>query len=446
MAKEETVRSHSDPVADAGRGSGYETDVSAPVVTADAAPSATSHLTEDAIREFADQSPFGVVMVRGDECVVSYVNPAFRRLSGSESQLVIDRPFAEAFPRLAGADSQLRAMMRSEDATHDIALTMSHARSVAADEADEHVALTAWTVGAPSHDGMEKSIVIQVGRQSDTRSDKEHRIEMDDELRTVNQRLILAALREQDLTELAEAANEAKSAFLATMSHELRTPLNAIIGYASLLDDEVCGPVLQEQHKHLGRIRTSANHLLSLIDEVLTLARMDANREMIHWEPVSSATLLDQVTTLTMPLAAQKQLTLTVHSPEYPFVIATDAGKALQILVNLVGNAVKFTDGGEITLRAFVENEEAKFTVRDTGMGIAVANLEQIFEAFWQVEQTRTRRVGGTGLGLKLSRRLAQLLGGDLSVESTVGEGSTFTLCLPLDASQQQRDESLSQA
>ncbi|MGI8509933.1 MAG: sensor histidine kinase [Gemmatimonadaceae bacterium] len=432
MAKEDTVHSHPDQVADLGRSPGYDADKSASALAADAVPSSAPHPTEDAIREFADQSPFGVVMVRGNDCVVSYVNPAFRRLSGTASQLVIDRPFADAFPRLVDAAPQLGAMMRSGDATRDMAVTMSHGEG---GRADEHVALTGWRVGAPSHDDLEKNIVIQVGRQSDTRSDREHRVDMDDELRAVNQRLILAALREQELTERAEAANEAKSAFLATMSHELRTPLNAIIGYASLLDDEVWGPVLQEQHRHLGRIKTSANHLLSLIDEVLTLARIDADREMIHWEPVSSEALLDQVTTLTLPLAVEKQLAFFVHSPEYPFVIATDAGKALQILINLIGNAVKFTDRGEITLSAYTENEEAKFTVRDTGIGVAADNLEQIFDAFWQVEQTRTRRVGGTGLGLKLSRRLAQLLGGDLTVESTVGEGSTFTLCLPLDAS-----------
>ncbi len=435
MAKEDTVRSHSDSVADLAAEPGYDIDVTpGNLAAADATLSEASRAPSEFIGEFADPAPFGVALVTGDAGIVSYVNPAFRRLTGTESQLVIDRPFAEAFPTLGAFLPRLRDLQQSDEPSREMYVVVPRADGSVASDSDR-LALTAWTIGAGSPAHGEKHLVINIQNASDKRLDQERRIEMDTQVLEVNQRLVIAALREQDLTQRAEAANEAKSAFLATMSHELRTPLNAIIGYASLLDEGIWGPILDEQHRHLTRINTSARHLLSLIEEVLTLARMDADQEIIRWDNVSSDSLLDQVTALTLPLAMEKQLALVIHPPEQPFVVATDPGKALQILVNLVGNAVKFTDRGEITLTAFVQDDKAKFAVRDTGMGIEPANLGNIFEAFWQVEQTRTRRVGGSGLGLKLSRRLAQLLGGDLAVESSMGEGSTFTLCLPLTAS-----------
>ncbi len=435
MAKEETVRSHSDFVTDAAAEPGYDIDVtSSNLAAADARVSDARYAPPDLIGEFADPAPFGVALVTGDAGVVSYVNPAFRRLTGTEGQLVIDRPFAEIFPTLGAFLPQLRDLQQGGGPSREMYVVVPCAHGSIAPVGDR-LALTAWMIGAGSPAHGEYHLVIHLQSASDKRLDQDRRLQMDAQVLEVNQRLIIAALREHELTERAEAANEAKSAFLATMSHELRTPLNAIIGYASLLDEGIWGPILDEQHRHLKRINTSARHLLSLIEEVLTLARMDADREIIRWESVGSESLLDQVTALTVPLAMEKQLPLVVHAPAQPFVVATDTGKAVQILVNLVGNAIKFTDRGEITLTAFIEDDEARFAVRDTGIGIDSTNLENIFEAFWQVEQTRTRRVGGSGLGLKLSRRLAQLLGGDLTVESAIREGSTFTLCLPLEAS-----------
>ena len=222
-----------------------------------------------------------------------------------------------------------------------------------------------------------------------------------------------------------------KSDFLATMSHELRTPLNAIIGYASLLADEIPGPVTPDQQRQLERVRLSARHLLTLIDEVLTFSRLEAGRETVVTEPVDVARALDEAATLVQPLAASKGLTFRVEGPAQPLIVATDAGKLRQILVNLLSNAVKFTERGEVVLSARVDGPLLCVEVRDTGIGIAPAHLERIFEPFWQVEAAVSRRAPGTGLGLSVSRRLARLLGGELEVESAPGQGSRFCVRLP---------------
>jgi signal transduction histidine kinase/CHASE3 domain sensor protein len=226
------------------------------------------------------------------------------------------------------------------------------------------------------------------------------------------------------------AASEAKSTFLATMSHELRTPLNAIIGYQSLLKEGIDGSLNESQLVQLSRIRAGADHLLSLIDEILTYSRVEAGKEVVRLDEAELRPIVDDAVTMVTPLAKAKRLNVRVDVPDARLV--TDAGKLRQILVNILSNAVKFTDRGEITLRARLNGDEARFSVSDTGLGIATENQQRIFEPFWQVEQSSTRRAGGTGLGLTVSRSLARLLGGEVSVESKLGDGSIFTLTLPL--------------
>ena len=228
----------------------------------------------------------------------------------------------------------------------------------------------------------------------------------------------------------ALAASEAKSAFLATMSHELRTPLNAIIGYQSLLTEGIDGPLNESQLAHLNRIRTSADHLRDLIDEVLTFSRVEAGKEIVRREPVSLRSIIDEALTMISPLAESKGLGLRAEADDTR--LFTDGGKVRQILLNLLTNAIKFTDDGEIVIRSRLDGEKVMVSVTDTGIGIAAENLDRIFDPFWQVEQRSTRKVGGTGLGLSVSRSLARLVGGDVSVESELGKGSTFTLTLPV--------------
>ena len=230
----------------------------------------------------------------------------------------------------------------------------------------------------------------------------------------------------------AEEANRAKSAFLATMSHELRTPLGAIIGYHDLLAAEILGPINDEQRRHLERLRRSATHLLSLIDEVLTFSRLEAAREEVHPERCLLGQLVEEVSDIIRPLADAKGLAFECTVPNPAAELNSDAQKIRQILVNLAGNAVKYTSRGSVKIEYDVANGVMTAAVTDTGVGIRADHLGLVFDPFWQVESTRSRSSGGTGLGLSVARKLARLLGGDIEVRSTPGEGSTFTLRLPV--------------
>jgi PAS domain S-box-containing protein len=232
----------------------------------------------------------------------------------------------------------------------------------------------------------------------------------------------------------AEAANQAKSDFLAIMSHELRTPLTAVVGYTELLADEVVGPVNETQREHLARVRASSEHLLMLIEDILSYARIEAGRERVHLEEFGLAALLEQAAAIVRPLAEKKALQFTLVGQDSRAVMRSDPQKVRQILINLLANAVKFTTDGGVRLSARVCDDRVAFEVADTGPGIAPEYLDRVFDAFWQVDQRITRKTGGTGLGLSVARQLARLLGGDVTVLSTMGEGSRFIVDLPMIA------------
>lgn len=387
--------------------------------------------------EIADPSPLGVVIMGGDPFVIRYINPAARRLMAVEDTLVRGRAFKDAFPEPRGRRiaALLRRVYRTGKALRDIEMRLDHCaaapgqRASSATTPDNRWLLSVWRLPAAGDRGCGLVLLLDEAHASYDRAPRPGAMA---ELREINQRLLVASLRELELTERAEAANEAKSAFLATMSHELRTPLTAILGYEELLAEGIAGPLTPKQRQHLSRIKLGAQHLLTLIDGILSLSRLDAGRETVTSEPVSAERLIDEATTPVLPLARAKGIRFRVERPVPGFDLDTDHVKVRQILVNLLGNAVKFTNDGEMELSVRAETDRAIFTVRDTGVGISTEHLERIFDPFWQVEQTTTRTVGGTGLGLSVSQRLAQLLGGELTVSSTKGKGSEFTLRLPL--------------
>jgi signal transduction histidine kinase len=233
------------------------------------------------------------------------------------------------------------------------------------------------------------------------------------------------------LSREAVEANRAKSDFLAIISHELRTPLNAIMGYTGLLDAGVAGPLTPAQADQHPRIHVSARHLLELIEEVLTFSRMEMGREEVHLRHTDLGALLREVAGRIEPQAHAKGLELKLEIPTEQVRVETDPAKLRQIITNLLSNAVKFTNQGGVILAAKISETELQFDIIDTGVGISPEQEPKLFEPFWQLEQGTTRRIGGTGLGLSVSRRLARLLGGDITVKSTPGRGSTFTLRLP---------------
>jgi signal transduction histidine kinase len=235
----------------------------------------------------------------------------------------------------------------------------------------------------------------------------------------------------REALERAQTASQAKSEFLASMSHELRTPLSAIIGYMELLAGEMVGPVAPLQKNYLGRVKTAARHLISIIEEILTFSRIEAGKEEVRVEHVDATKLVRDVGELFEPQALEKGLALEVSLPDERVVVGTDPTRLRQILINLLGNAMKFTDTGDVALAMTLTDDRVHFCIRDTGPGITAADLERIFDPFTQLDQSLKRVKGGTGLGLPVSRRLAHLLGGDLTVASVPSEGTTFTLWLP---------------
>jgi signal transduction histidine kinase len=233
---------------------------------------------------------------------------------------------------------------------------------------------------------------------------------------------------------VAEESARLKSQFLSTMSHELRTPLNAVIGYSEIMLEGISGDLNEEQTDNIKRIQVNAHHLLSLINDVLDLSKIEAGRLVVTPSPLLIADLMDEVMYQTSVLIGarpiQMQYTL---DPQLPREALGDYGRLKQIMINLISNSAKFTDRGEIRLDvAKLDADRWTITVSDTGIGIPSCALEYIFDEFRQVDDSEQRRYGGTGLGLAIVKRLVLLMNGTIRVTSKIGEGSTFIVTLPL--------------
>jgi PAS domain S-box-containing protein len=243
-------------------------------------------------------------------------------------------------------------------------------------------------------------------------------------------------LRTAELVEArdaAESADRLKSAFLATMSHELRTPLNSIIGFTGIVLQGLAGPLNDEQAKQLGMVQNSSRHLLALINDVLDISKIEAGQLDIYRASFPMLPAIEKTVSAILPLAGKKGIAVrTELSPEVG-EICSDQRRVEQILLNLLGNAVKFTDRGEVVVQCRLDHDWIVTTIRDTGIGIDPRHLESIFEPFRQEDTGLARKREGTGLGLSICKRLVELLGGFISVESALGQGSTFTVRLPLE-------------
>jgi len=241
--------------------------------------------------------------------------------------------------------------------------------------------------------------------------------------------------------ERAESADRIKSAFLATMSHELRTPLNSIIGFSGIILREMAGPLNAEQKKQLGMVKSSARHLLALINDVLDISKIEADQLVLHSEPFDLRASINSVTDAVRPLAEDKGLALEVEvSPEVGEMVS-DRRRVEQVLLNLLSNAVKFTGSGGVALRARLTESVAAasggtavtLAVTDTGIGIKAADLDRMFLPFSQIDSGLSRNYEGTGLGLAISRKIVEKLGGSINVSSVWEQGSVFTVVLPVN-------------
>ena len=363
--------------------------------------------------EIGNALDVGILSV-DESLVVTAWNRWMETASGLPAAAVVGQPLADLAHRLKPA-----ARGAFERAVRGATVIMSHGLH-------EYLIELPPPVGHEGFERMQQSVRILPTLGPDGTSvgavaliqDVTERVEREAELR--------AAMVE------AQQANQTKSDFLAAMSHELRTPIGAMSGYADLLADDIFGPVTDVQRTQLHRIKSVGTHLLSIVEEILTFARVEAGREVLNFSIIHAADVARQALDVIEPLAAKKELELVVDIPHEAIVLRTDEVRVRQILINLLGNAVKFTVKGDVTLTLRSSSPSSvTFEIRDTGSGIAATDLQRIFEPFVQVDGGWTRTHSGTGLGLSVSRGLARLLGGDVTAVSSEGSGSTFTLTLP---------------
>ncbi len=254
---------------------------------------------------------------------------------------------------------------------------------------------------------------------------REHRDHLEELVKVRTGQLTLA-------TERAEESDRLKSAFLATMSHELRTPLNSIIGFTGILHQGLAGPLNDEQMKQLGMVQNSAHHLLELINDVLDISKIEAGQLEIVRDTFELRRSLDKVVNLVLPLAEKKGLPIYLDMTDTIDKFTGDQRRVEQILINLLNNAIKFTEKGEIRVDCSLHGSKVILSVSDTGIGIKPEDIETIFEPFRQIDTGLSRRYEGTGLGLSITRKLVNMMGGEIGVKSKEGVGSTFNVILPM--------------
>jgi signal transduction histidine kinase len=366
-------------------------------------------------------APAAMAVYSGPSHVITYVNKAWESVVGKPN--VLGLTFAEAFPETrSGALEGLDRVYRTGEPWVE-----TERRSPIQRLPDGPVEDAYWNLVCIRLDGSLGIGVADVPGY-------DLLVYAIDVTAQVVARLELESARAQaeDAMRSAESANRAKSEFLAMMSHELRTPLNAIAGYTELVEMEIHGPVTDDQREALRRIQRSERHLLGLVNGVLNYARLETGNLSYHVVDVDVEGALAECESLVTTQARSRNLRLTIEPCPSGARVKADAEKLQQILLNLLSNAVKFTgEGGSITVTCQVGSETVAIRASDTGRGIPPADAARIFEPFVQIDTKLTGSRDGVGLGLAISRELARAMHGDLTVESELGQGSTFILTLP---------------
>jgi PAS domain S-box-containing protein len=375
---------------------------------------------EARLREVFAQAPSFLAVLRGPDHVFEYVNEAYYRLVGHRD--LIGRPAFEALPEVRGQGFQelLDRVRETGEPFVGREVKVMVARAAGADLEERYLDLVYYPISEP--DGS--SGVVAHG------SDVTEHVE--------------ARREAQHARALAEEASRAKTQFLATMSHEIRTPINAVMGYADLLDASIAGALTEPQRKYVSAIHASSRHLLGLVSGILDLAKIEAGELVVRVQQIDPRPAVERALTMMAKQAEDAGLSLTERwDCDSGLYVLADEDRVRQVLLNLLSNAMKFTDpGGTITVRCGQPRSAppdaalpemgpwVEISVEDTGRGIAPDQLARVFDPFVQAESGHTRRTGGTGLGLTISRRLARLMGGELTARSEPGQGSTFSLWL----------------
>lgn len=375
-------------------------------------------------RELAltENAPFGMVMIAGDG-TYRYANPKFTEMFGYTLNDVPDGRtwFRKAYPdreyrhRVIGAWlDMVERFTPGENRAYEN-------RVICADGAEKIVNFTPVRL----HDG---EILITMEDITARRMAENQLVKYRNHL----EELVAERTAELEVArERAESADHLKSAFLATMSHELRTPLNSIIGFTGLLVQGLAGPINDEQRKQLGMVQNSSRHLLDLINDVLDISKIEAGQLDIEAESFDLMASIDRVVGLVTPLAEKKGLALSLRTAGEIGTFVGDRRRVEQIIINLVNNSIKFTEKGFVEISCAARDGDVVLTVRDSGIGIDAGDLDRIFNPFQQVDTGLSRRHEGTGLGLSITRKLVDMMGGQISVQSVIGEGSTFTVVFP---------------